>query len=522
MHVAQAILERLSNHTGQVAISLPSGKTIKNGDLRDQTIRFSQVLVERGIQPGDHVLIQVPNGVDLAITCLSTMLTGGVPILASLSIGLSIYREEIRLTNPKWLIVDRKLSLIKRFSILKYVVELTGVQIPPEPEIPAARKIIFKKSGKHGLGGGTQVLALDSRCIDPGIDAGIAFTGGTTSKPKCVRYSHEVMESILLNIKKLVEPQGSLGYLADNPLQAFYALYVGKTVYLSTQKNKASYLYRKIMDGSVDTYFSSPYLWKEVIDICKSRRTTLPSSLHMILLGAAPVSKEFLAELLRWVHESTSITCLYGLTETGPVCTISASEKLAWSGEGDLVGSPINGFEIKINRGENSDNEIGEVVIHGKTMFRGYLNEAPRKSSEGFATGDLGRLVRLEGKEMLVLSGRKKDMIIRKGVNIYPAILEDQLSRYQIQNNLHCFDECAVIGFWQPETQDEKTVLCFVPEDKNISATQMMDLSARALGTKSLINHCLAFPRFPVTGRQNKLDRKQLARLAKQKLVGVE
>ena len=522
MHVAQAILERLDNHPEQIAISLPNGQNINNGDLRDQTIRFSKVLIERGIQPGDYVLIQVPNGVDLAITCLATMLIGGVPILAILLTGLAIYREQMQLTNPKWLIVDGKLSLVQRFSILKILVELTGVQIPPEPEIPAARKIIFKKIGKHGPGGRKTSLSLESPRIDPCIDAGIAFTGGTTSKPKCVRYSHDTMESILLNIKKLVEPQGSSGYLADNPLQAFYALYAGKTVYLSMQKNKARYLYQKIMDGSVDTYFGSPYMWKELISICKSRQTTLPSSMRMILLGAAPVSKEFLAELLRWVHESTSITCIYGLTETGPVCTISASEKLAWSGEGDLVGRPLNGFDIKIDDSENSDSEIGEVVIHGKALFRGYLNEAPRKGSEGFKTGDLGRLVCLKGEEMLVLSGRKKDMIIRRGVNIYPAILEEQLSSYQFQNSLRCFHDCAVIGFWKPETQDEETVLCFVPEDENFGTAQMMDLSNRALGTRSLINHCLAFSRFPVTGRQNKLDRKRLARLAKQKLVAVE
>ena len=521
MHVAKTILESLKKQPEQIAIRLPNGVVISNENLRRQTILYSALLDNRGVQAGDRVLIQISDGIGLGIACLATMLIGGIPVLASMATGSNIYREEIRITDPKWWIVDRKLFLIQHSSLLKFFVELLGIQVPPYPAMPKQRTIKFKMASRSSLKNGDIETSFQARSIDSNIDAGLAFTGGTTSKPKCVRYSHDVMEAILQNITNLVTPKGSAGFLADNPLQAFYALYAGKTVFLPKQKNKSRFLYERIMDGSVDTYFSSPYLWKEIIDICKSRQTTLPSSMRTILLGASPVSKEFLAELSAWVHDSTEIICIYGLTEAGPVCTISARDKLAWKGDGDLVGRPLRGYEIKIDQSSSSGSDVGEVIIHGEPMFPGYLNEAPRIKSEGFKTGDLGRLVQFEGEAMLVLTGRKKDMIIRKGVNIYPTILEAHLSDYQRQKDLHCFLECAVAGIWRPESEDEEVALCFIPDDINFNEAGMQTLATDALGETSLIDHCLSFSEFPVIGRQNKLDRKQLSFLADQKLRSV-
>ncbi|HYK40235.1 MAG TPA: AMP-binding protein [Candidatus Eremiobacteraceae bacterium] len=111
----------------------------------------------------------------------------------------------------------------------------------------------------------------------------------------------------------------------------------------------------------------------------------------------------------------------YGLTEAGTAITVNDLNPF----RADTVGKPLPGMEIKIVA--PAEDGVGEVYVRGKTIMAGYLND-PELTTETFSdswlkTGDLGRI---DPTGHLILSGRKKNMIVtEEGKNIYPEDIEN-------------------------------------------------------------------------------------------------
>jgi len=110
----------------------------------------------------------------------------------------------------------------------------------------------------------------------------------------------------------------------------------------------------------------------------------------------------------------------YGLTEAGTAITVNDLKPF----RADTVGKPLPGMQVKII--DPAEDGIGEVYVRSKTIMAGYLNE-PELTAETFSegwlkTGDLGRF---DSTGHLILSGRKKNMIVTgEGKNIYPEDIE--------------------------------------------------------------------------------------------------
>ncbi|HXA00017.1 MAG TPA: AMP-binding protein [Candidatus Dormibacteraeota bacterium] len=110
----------------------------------------------------------------------------------------------------------------------------------------------------------------------------------------------------------------------------------------------------------------------------------------------------------------------YGLTEAGTAITVNDLNPF----RADTVGKPLPGMEVKIV--DPAEDGVGEVYVRSKTIMAGYLND-PELTAEAFSngwlkTGDLGRI---DPTGHLILSGRKKNMIVtEEGKNIYPEDIE--------------------------------------------------------------------------------------------------
>ena len=110
----------------------------------------------------------------------------------------------------------------------------------------------------------------------------------------------------------------------------------------------------------------------------------------------------------------------YGLTEAGTAITVNDLNPF----RADTVGKPLPGMEVKIVA--PAGDGVGEVYVRSKTVMAGYLND-PELTAETFSdgwlkTGDLGRI---DSAGHLILSGRKKNMIVtEEGKNIYPEDIE--------------------------------------------------------------------------------------------------
>ena len=141
------------------------------------------------------------------------------------------------------------------------------------------------------------------------------------------------------------------------------------------------------------------------------------SSLKCMITGGAPtpisVAKEIMALTERPLYQ------IYGLTE------VAGGIALPNINEAPVVGSSgyiLDSVEVRINSKQQQAGTVGEICVRGPMVFSGYLGEAESPLKEGWLhTGDLGYL---DDKRNLFITGRAKDLIIRSGHNIDPAVIE--------------------------------------------------------------------------------------------------
>ena len=508
MNLATQFFAKLAAGDERIAIREPDGSTISRGELRRQIVGLQLELKRQGFKKGESAVIQAPNGVAFAAATIAVSALGGVSILAEPGLGDEIYTKRLASAHPRWVLVHPIVLWANRIPGARKLLARRELLVPPVLRGSGIRQV--KVSARLLAKGAAPASAEPlSETISDRDDVVVIFTGGTTSLPKGVRLSHGAVGQSLSNIAALAEDAGT-AMLADTPQQVLYGLVLGMEVYVTrgrTQR-RATMVRELFESGRADAYFGSPYLWMEMMEQAGPNRARLPASLKTVFLGGAPVTPEFLATLREWLAPATKIVSLYGATEAGPVATASDTEKLAWDGEGDLLGRLMPGTEASIA-------EDGEIAISGPSMFSGYIGQAEFNPGDRFKTGDLGKIVDRDGEQMLVLIGRAKDMIIRAAVNIYPATLESDLRAITNHAGERMLREVALIGLWDEEKQDEEVVLCWQP----IAGVEVHEHAlARAVhevtGEDAKPDYMMKVDPMPVTGRLNKVDKSALRLLA--------
>jgi fatty-acyl-CoA synthase len=180
-------------------------------------------------------------------------------------------------------------------------------------------------------------------------------------------------------------------------------------------------------------------------------KTTDMASVKAMFYGASPIAEETLNKA-RTLLPGCGFTQLYGLTETVGAGTALQPEDHAGA-RLRSCGKPYPGLEIKVldaNDKEVKTGEVGEIVIAGPTLMKGYWNKPEatasaiktRRSFFGgekrwFYTGDAGYF---DKEGFLYIHDRVKDMIVSGGENIYPAEVENAVMGHP------AVADCAVIG----------------------------------------------------------------------------
>ncbi|WP_286184801.1 class I adenylate-forming enzyme family protein [Bacillus sp. SD075] len=157
------------------------------------------------------------------------------------------------------------------------------------------------------------------------------------------------------------------------------------------------------------------------------------SSLRTGIIDAAPCPEEIVRKIR--MEMGCNVVVAYGSTETSFTLTVTSLEDDD-SIRSQTVGKPTSGSEVKIidaNRNEMPSGGIGEIICRSPCVMKGYF-EMPEKTSEAidsdgwFHTGDLGTM---DEEGYLRIVGRKKEVIIRGGYNIYPREIEELLYKHQ-------------------------------------------------------------------------------------------
>jgi long-chain acyl-CoA synthetase len=188
------------------------------------------------------------------------------------------------------------------------------------------------------------------------------------------------------------------------------------------------------------------------------------SALRVAASGGASLP----VEVLHDVEQTFSFALLegYGLSETSPVASFNHPDRPTKPGS---VGTPIRGVEFGLrdeDDAEVADGEIGEIVIRGENVMKGYWNQpdATADAMRGgwFHTGDLARR---DEDGFYFIVDRKKDMINRSGFNVYPREVEEILYGHP------AVAEAAVFGV--PDAMSGEEIAALVTLKEGASATEV-------------------------------------------------
>jgi len=381
-------------------------------EFRARAERIAAGLFALGIGPGTPVTWQLPTRIEAVLLSIGLARLGAVqnPILP-------IYRERevaavLRQTGARWLVVPGvfrgfdHLAMARalrddaagRFEVLLadgVLPEGDPARLPPPPRDGAAVRWIYS-------------------------------TSGTTAAPKCVRHTDATLiaggTGIAVALSATSDDMGSIPFPYTHiggPDYLVMQLLQGMSVVLleSFVPEQALAVFRRhgvtISGGS--TAFYQAFLNEQR----KQPGTPILPSLRLLAGGGAPKPPELFWQVRREL--GIPIVHGYGMTE----CPMIASGTPADSDEqlANSDGRPVAGCELRVVG--------GEIRVRGPMLCLGYTD--PALSAEAFdedgffRTGDLGH-VRADGH--VVLTGRSKELIIRKGENISPREIEDLLQTH--------------------------------------------------------------------------------------------
>ncbi|GAA2097349.1 long-chain fatty acid--CoA ligase [Microlunatus panaciterrae] len=447
------------------AVTEPELPAIKLGEtvlsyraLDDVSARFATILTEHGVRPGDRVALIMPNLPYFPITYYAMLRLGAIvvpmnPLLKAGEIAFAWTDAEVRVAVVFTLFADEATKAATSTGTDVIVVtpgELDALlaRTQPSPEV-AVR--------------------------DAEDTAVILYTSGTTGQPKGAELTHHNLGSNVRTTLETLLPMAP-GDVVFGGLPLFHSF--GQTVGLNSAIAGGACLtllprfdgeqaLQIVQDDKVTVFLGVPTMYMGLLAVKDPARFDT-STLRIAASGGASLP----VEVLRGVEQTFGFKLIegYGLSETSPVASFNHPDRDSKPGS---IGTPIRGVEFGLrdeNDREVGEGEIGEIVIRGENVMKGYWNrpDATAEVMRGgwFHTGDLATR---DADGYYFIVDRKKDMIIRNGFNVYPREVEEVLYTHPE------VAEAAVVGVPDPQHGEEIAALVTLRDGATVTEDALRD-----------------------------------------------
>jgi long-chain acyl-CoA synthetase len=477
----------------------PDGEALVCGDRRltyaeyaDQVRRLAQWLHKQGAL-GERVALLFGNSIEMAVASFAVHAAGAQVVL--LNPAYTARELGIVLADARPILLLHQLASLELISSVsehcQNVHKIDSdflIRLPPDA--------------------GSLTLP------DPSTLATLQYTGGTTGRPKGVNLTHRSITTNVAQREALLPTQPGDRVLSVTPLFHSYATAMG--LHLSAYcagtlvimpKYSSEKTLQLLEDEKITIFLGSPTLFVGLMAHPTFTSARFPA-LRVCYSGSAPLPAEI---LLQW-EKATGCKIYegYGQTEAGPVLTYNSPILGATPGAVGyaLPQTMIEIVDIEIGEKLLTLGESGEIRARGPQVMSGYRNadqETARTLRDGWLyTGDIGSIE--DG--VLTIRGRKKEMIIVSGFNVFPREIEDVLLAHDSVR------EAAVVS--SPDGYRGESICAFVvPAHANVGEKALLDHCAENLARYKLPNSIAivaALPKTPV----GKIDKIVLAAQARE------
>ncbi len=431
-------------------------------ELDEKVDEAARALRAQGIRAGDSVVLMLKNVPEFIILQQAIGRLGGAAVTISWRSTLSELRYLVDNSQARCIFFDASVAEVVRELMPSAKEQLAGRAFAVRGEVADFES--FEDVVREGAAAGASE-AIDDLADEAAV---VIYTSGTTGKPKGAvrKFSRDAMVQVLSFMGETPMRVGQT-HLAVCPLYhstafGFVALsYVlGSTVVLLDQFEPQLFL-DALEQHNVDHTAVVPTMLHRTLglgaDAIRSRDT---SNLKAIFTGGAPLSARLATDIMAAYGDK--LYNFYGSTETGLVTVASPTDLRAAPG---TIGRCIGGNDIRLIRDDDTlaaPGEVAELFVRSGNLVDGYHGnlDATRASMKAgyFSVGDLARC---DSRGHYFLEGRKRDMVISGGVNVYPREVESVLAAHP------AVGEVAVIGVADDEWGERvRAFVALAPEAK--------------------------------------------------------
>ena len=394
-----------------------SGERITFGEWDHQSDSVAFALQRLGVVRGDVVSMILPSSIDYAVIYQAAMRLGAVTSGINPRLGPRERSYILEHTTPKVTIVDARL------------VDLPTLSTPTVSTHTVTRSVVAAWRS------GPTLASSENPTVGEDDLVAIVWTSGTTGMPKGAMFDHGCLKAMAAAAGELTAP-------GDRKLSPLPFAHIG---YMTRPWDEISNLVTTVI-------CATPWKPDETLALIARERVTLCqgvptqydmlfrqptfdstdfSSLRLVGFGAARIPPEMVREAKK--RFGTPCIVRFASTESS-VCTGTRldddDETIA-----NTVGRPGAGVELVLRDDDGravATGEVGTVCVRSRAQMLGYWNDPARTAeaidADGWLiTGDLGRF---DERGVLSLVGRRTEMYIRSGYNVYPAEIENLLGEH--------------------------------------------------------------------------------------------
>lgn len=428
-----------------VAIYTEDGEHIRFGAIYDEALALATSLTDLGLKAGDVISFQLPNwreavAIDIAAVWLGLVVNPVIPIYRDRELTFILADSRSRcLFIP---------GVYRDFDFPEMIDRL----LPQLPDLQHVVRVRDKERGQgalhyEGLISNPSGTLPDKQPTDMNAVKVIMYTSGTTGRAKAVSHSHQSLACAIDNgidawaldandVMLMPSPVTHITGFANGIELAFIS--DCKTAFMERWdvNNAVAYIEQVQATGCVS---ATPFL-QELVEKAQSDSLDLPS-LRFFACGGASVPPSLITDAHRTLANCRAFR-VYGCTEA-PLITVGFVEP-----EQELLAATtdgrINNWDVLVIDDEGNpvaQGTDGEIIVNGSAMMLGYGEEAQTRQAIDdngyFHTGDIGHIT---ADNAIVITDRKKDIIIRGGENISAREIEDVLHQHR------AISEAAVVA----------------------------------------------------------------------------